>query len=445
VRAFLLLLRKDLRLVVRSPIVLLILIGYPLLVAFLVAAALQSEDRRPALAVVNLDTPGRTVQVGDRRLSVDDYLERLDDDVDLERLDEAAAARELDAGRVTAVLTIPAGFIADLQSGVRQPALRLVTSRRSPLEGQAITRRLEAAVYRFNQGLAATYVQQVVRLVDLVVNGGQLGFFGRTGDALGLVRTRVLVVDLQKRLAARGEATEVQRLDEIVNFIDETQSNLDLARPAASSIANPIALDVSQGANGREPLSAFGVAGALLVSLALVGVLLGAAGVAAEREENTLVRLRRGLVAPWLIVVEKVVFAALACIVVGVCLLVAVATLTDLAIGRWGFWVPALALSGLAFGAFGAVVGAAARETRTALLAALMLALPLVFVGLIPGDTVAAIARVVPFGPAFSAFRALLVEPRLPESLVTDLLLLGGLTAALAAAASLLLARRNTL
>jgi ABC-type transport system involved in cytochrome c biogenesis permease component len=445
VTAFLLLLRKDLRLLVRSPIVVAVLIGYPLLVAFLVSAALQSEERRPAIAVVNLDAAGRTVQVGDRRLSVDDYLNRLDDDVDLKRLAPAAATRELDAGRVSAVLTIPAGFIGDLQSGVRQPALRLVTSRRSPIEGQAVTRRLEAAVYRFNQGLAATYVQQVVRLVDLVVNGGQLGFFGRSGDALGLIRTRVLVVDLQKRLAATGATADPARLGQIVNFIDETQSNLDLARPAAASIANPIALQTSQGSSGREPLSAFGVAGALLVSLALVGVLIAAAGVAAEREENTLVRLRRGLVGVPVIIAEKIAFAALACVVVGGALLAAVAGLTDLAVGRWGLWLPVLLLSGLAFGAFGALIGAAARETRTALLAALMLALPLVFVGLIPGDTVALVARVVPFGPAFSAFRTLLAEPNLPGGLVADLSLLGGLTAALAVGASLLLGRQKAL
>src|SRR5690606_18495711 len=94
--------------------------------------------------------------------------------------DEAAAA--LDDGRVDAVVTIPEGFVADLQSGLRTPVVTLATGPRSPIEAQAIARRLEAGVFRLNQRLAEAYVDQVVALVDLVLNGGRLGAFGRTAD-----------------------------------------------------------------------------------------------------------------------------------------------------------------------------------------------------------------------------------------------------------------------
>jgi ABC-2 type transport system permease protein len=443
VRGALLLLRKDLRLLLRSPALLGLLVGYPLLVALLVAAALQGESRKPVVAVVNEDAPGRTVQVAGERLGVDDYVARLEDQVRVERLDADRAARELQAGRVAAVLTVPEGFIGDLQSGIRQPTLRLVTSRRSPVEGEAITRRLEAAVFRLNQGLAETYVRQVLRLVDLIVDGGSIGVFGREGDVIGLRRSRDLIAEAQRTLRARGDADVAATLDPLLTFIDETRANLDLTRPAATAIGSPIRLEVAEGASGREPLSAFGVAGALLASLALAGVLLGAAGIASEREEETLVRLRRGLVPLPLLVLEKIVVAALVCLVLGLVLLGAVALLTDLTVGRWALWPPVLALAGAAFGAFGAVVGAAARETRTALLAALMLALPLVFVGLVPGEAVAAVASLVPFGPAFALFRALLADPTLP-SLARDAALLGALAALLAAAAALVLRRRES-
>ena len=90
-RAAALLLRKDAAPAARArrPL-LLVLVVYPLLVALLVALALQSDERRPDVAVVNLDTSGRTVEVGDQRLSIDDYVARLSEDVDV---------RELDAGR----------------------------------------------------------------------------------------------------------------------------------------------------------------------------------------------------------------------------------------------------------------------------------------------------------------------------------------------------------
>ncbi len=445
-RSAALLLRKDLRLLARTPAVLLILVVFPLLVATLVALALQSDERRPDVAVVNLDTSGRTVAVGERRLGVDDYIARLSEDVDVRALDADAAAAALDDGRVAAVLTIPEGFITDLQSGVRQPALRLDASRRSPIEADAIVRNLESAVYRLNQSLAQGYVDQVLRLVDLVVNGGRLGFFGRTGDALGLKRSRVLVTGVQERLRDEGQARPAGELEPLINFIDETQRNLDLAKPAANAIRAPIVLQVSESAQGREPLSAFGFAGALLVSLGLAGVLLAAAAMSAEREDQVLVRLGRGLVSAWALVAEKMVFTALACLVIGLTLLGGVAAFTSVAVGRWPLWLAALALAGLAFGAFGVLAGALARETRTALLVALMLTLPLLALGLLPNAAIAsAVSQVVPFGPAFEAFQTLLVEPAITGS---DLALtfghLGLLAAVFGAVAALVVRRRAT-
>ena len=430
-RAAGLLLLKDVRLLRRTPALLLVLVVYPLLVALLVALALQSDERRPDVALVVLDTSGRSVEVGDRRLSIDDYVERLSDDVTVRELDAEEAQTALDDGRVAAVLTIPEGFISDLQSGVRPPALQLTTSRRSPIASDAIERRLEAAVFRLNQSLATGYVQQVLRLVDLVVDGGEIGIFGRSGDALGLHRSRALVLAVQAQLREAGEVAAAQRLAPLLNFIAETENNLDLARPAANAIRAPIEIEVSEGADGREPLSAFGFAGALLVSLGLAGVLLAAAAMASEREDHALARLRRGLISSPSLVGEKMVFTAAACLIIGLLLLGGVALFTSLTVGRWGLWLIALILSGLAFGALGVLAGALARETRTALLVALMLALPLLALGLLPdADVAAAISNAVPFGPAFDAFQTLLVEPTISAG---DLTLTLGHLALLAA------------
>lgn len=148
------------------------------------------------------------------------------------------------------------------------------------------------------------------------------------------------------------------------------------------------------------------------MSLGLAGVLLAAAAMSAEREDHALARLARGLISSWGLVAEKMAFTAAACLVVGFALLGGVALATDLAVGRWGLWLGTLLLAGLAFGAFGVLAGALARETRTALLIALMLALPLMALGLLPDSGVASgISQIVPFGPAFDAFQTLLVEP----------------------------------
>ena len=189
-RAGRLLFAKDLRVLGRSRGLVAVLIGYPIVIAILLAIALSGGDRRPAVAFVNLDAAsGRTVQVGDERLSIEDYATRLEDDVDLVRLGPAQAREALEDGRVSAVLTVPRGFIADLQSGLRPPVLRLATNPRSPIEAQAIERNLDSAVYRLNQALATAYVTQVLDLVDLIQDGGTVGIFGRSGTLLGLAQS----------------------------------------------------------------------------------------------------------------------------------------------------------------------------------------------------------------------------------------------------------------
>lgn len=411
------LLRKDLRLLLRGRGLLAILIGYPLVVAALVTIALQSGERRPVIAFVNLDASNRTVRVGDRRMGIPDYEQRLARDVEVKHLDPAAAAAALEDGRVSAVLTLPQNFIRDLQSGIRSPEIGLQVSRRSPIEAQSISRRLESAVFRLNQELAATYVTQTLDLVRIIVEGGDIAVFSREGSVLGLKRSEALVRQLQTVLVGQGQRLLANRMDPLLNFIIEAAVNLDLANAAATAISRPITLALPPTPAGREPLSAFGFAGALLVSLALVGVLLAAAALSAEREDNTLVRLRRGLIRPEALVGEKVIFAAIVSVVIGLVLLGVVALGTSLAVDRWALWVPTLLAAGLAFGGFGVLVGAAARETRGALLAALMLALPLIFLGLFTESRVArAISGVVPFGPAFRSFQTLLVDPSVSSS-----------------------------
>jgi ABC-2 type transport system permease protein len=443
VRALALVLGKDLRQLRRGPGLLLALVVYPLLVALIVAAALQSDERRPAIAVVNLDGSGRTVEVAGERFSVEDYLRRLGDEVTVRELGADAAGRALRDGRVSAVLTIPDGFIADLQSGVRRPALTLDTGARDPIEGAAIRRRLEAAVFRVNQRLAQEYVDQVLRLVDLVIDGGRISVFGLSGEALGLKRSLVLVERMQRELRRAGEGALADRLDRLVTFINLTSANLGLARPAAEAIRSPIELREGEVAEGREPLSAFGFAGALLVSLGLAGALLAAAALSSERDDNAMVRLRRGLVSPAALVGAKVAYAAIACALVGAALLGGVALLTSLAVGRWAWWVLALVLAGLAFGAFGVLVGAIARDTRTALLAALMAALPLLALALLPGGGVAgALAALVPFGPAFDLFQSLLADPEVSGSVGWGMGHLALLAAVFGGAAAVAVGRR---
>jgi len=442
-RAGRLLFAKDLRVLGRSQGLLAVLIGYPIVIAILLAIALSGGDRRPAIAFVNLDAGARTVQVGDDRLSVDDYASRLEDDVDLVRLTQQQAQDALADGRVSAVLTVPEGFITDLQSGLKPPVLQLATNPRSPIEAQAIERNLESAVFRLNQALATAYVKQVLNLVDLIQKGGTIGIFGRSGTLLGLQESDRNLRQVQRALIADGKPALAKKVAALRDYVTGVGGNLELAKPAAQAIASPIRLEVREGPPGREPLSALGIAGALVVGIGLVGVLLAAALLSAEREDHVLSRLGRGLTGAGTIIAQKALLAAIACTVVGYVLLGVVALSTSITIGRWLLWLPALLLAGLASGAFGLLVGALARETRTALLAGLMIALPLAVIALIPGNDIAYWASAVAgFGPAARVFQGLLVDPDITSSTYIGMGILAVVALVYGVAARVALGRR---
>lgn len=442
-RAGRLLFAKDLRVLGRSRGLLAVLIGYPIVIAILLAIALSGGDRRPAIAFVNLDAGARTVQVGEDRLSVDDYANRLEDDVDLVRLTPQQAQDALADGRVSAVLTVPEGFITDLQSGLKPPVLQLATNPRSPIEAQAIERNLESAVFRLNQALATAYVTQVLNLVDLIQEGGTVGIFGRSGTLLGLKESDRNLRQVQRALIADGKPALAKKVAGLRDYISGVGGNLELAKPAAQAIASPIRLEVREGPPGREPLSALGIAGALVVGIGLVGVLLAAALLSAEREDHVLSRLGRGLAGPGTIIAQKALLAAIACTVVGYVLLGVVALSTSITIGRWLLWLPALLLAGLASGAFGLLVGALARETRTALLAGLMIALPLAVIALIPGNDIAYWASALAgFGPAARVFQGLLVDPDVTSSTYVGMGILAVVALVYGVAARVALGRR---
>lgn len=437
---------KDLRLLRRSPALLALLIGYPLLVAGIVVVVLNGAERQPPVALVNLDTGQRTVLVGEERLNVDDYVERIGDRVDLRELAADDATAALDDGRVSAVLTIPESFISDLQTGgVRQPTLRLNTSRRDAVAAEIVERELESSVFRLNQRLASGYIEQVTALVDVLVNGGRIQVFGRGGEALGLNSTRRVVLEVQAELGRLRQRAAAESLDPLVRFVEQTTANLQAAVTVAEAIKEPIVLEVAAEDEGREPLSAFGLAAALVISLGLAATLLGAAGVAAERDDGTLPRLRRGLVPGWALIGEKTALAAIVCALVGLLALVCVALGSSLAVGRWLWWPPVLLVAGLALGAAGALVGALARETRTALLIVLMAGLPLLLLGVVPDPgPLGWIAQAVPFAPAFDAFQALLIEPDPASQLGRPLIHLAALAAILGGLAAFSLVRRST-
>src|SRR5919201_6566895 len=118
-RRVLLLLRKDVLVLRRSPLLFGILLAYPLAISVLVGLVASYSNSKPRVALVDEDNLPQTVVIGGKRFHVDRTIDEVSKNVDLVRgLSPEEAQRELANGKVVAVVTVPPGLIAALQEMV---------------------------------------------------------------------------------------------------------------------------------------------------------------------------------------------------------------------------------------------------------------------------------------------------------------------------------------
>ncbi|HEX5782940.1 MAG TPA: ABC transporter permease, partial [Solirubrobacteraceae bacterium] len=153
-------------------------------------------------------------------------------------------------------------------------------------------------------------------------------------------------------------------------------------------IGSPVEVDQTVVNGSRTSLDAFAVAVAVAVSLMLVALLLAAGLLALEREEQAFSRLVRGLVSRSSLLLEKVVLSALCALAVTLLMLFGLAAFVGLDWSRVPAWLAALAGGAVGFAAMGVAIGGLAREVRAASLLAILLVLPIVFLGLVPSGSV---------------------------------------------------------
>ena len=380
-RRALLLLGKDLRVLCRSPALAILLVIYPIAIAGLVGLVASYANSKPRVALVDEDVLPPTIRVGDHTFDVARTIDRAAGEVTLIRLTRKEADRQLGSGRIVAMLVVPRGFVGDLRSMARSPKLELKTT----TGGLSIrvTQQVQALVYQLNRQLQDAYIQANVGYIDLLRHGGTGTFVGRSYKVLGLDATGRLLEDFPPG----------PRLDQIREFVRTAGLALGETDEALRATARPIELVQASDTGRTWVLSAQVQAYGLALTITLLAILLAAAALAAERDEQVLPRLRLGLAGPGEIVAAKVALAAIVSAVLGLGIALAFGVAVELGDVEGGEpWsrLPLLAaglmLAGAALGALGSLVGAVAREARTASLVAILLVLPVIFLGLVPRE-----------------------------------------------------------
>ncbi|HYH90432.1 MAG TPA: ABC transporter permease [Solirubrobacteraceae bacterium] len=416
------LLLKDLRILQRSPLLVALLVLYPLLVALLVGAALSSGPSKPKVAFANLVAPGDAqISLGGQQLDATAYAARLFENVDPIRVDSREEAiAKVESGEALGALVIPPDVIDRLQNrlslgGGEAPTVEVYFSAENPLKRRYVESTIAATLADANKALSDEIFKEAAGYLELIVSGGEidLPLVGAV-DILGL-RNAQRIID--GALAGMPEDDPSRApLEQVSRFAQLASENLDVSEPILESIATPVRVDERALGGSRSSLDVFGVEVAVLLSLMVVTLLLAAGMLALEREEHAFGRLVRGLVSRTGLLAEKIVLAAMCGGALAIVMLAVLSAFLDLGWNRVPVWILALLAAACAFAALGVAIGALAREVRAASLLAFMIALPIAALALIPSgavsgtlyDVIRVVSGAFPFKPALSALDAAL-------------------------------------
>jgi hypothetical protein len=380
------LLVKDLLILRRSRLLVSVLVVYPVALALLIGLAISRSPSKPRVAVVDETPPGQTVQVGSERVEVSQYAKQLLNQVMTVPVPtRAQAVAKVKQGDVLAAVVIPHDLASRLSSSIAPARLEVIYNG-DALEQSLVQSTLNSALAQANLGFSEQIQQAAAQAINQLLTGGNLGVLGAPPNLIGLGQ---IPPALDRIVADLPPGAQRRQLERIASFANFAAQNLSLSKNVLQTVSQPIQVKSTLLHGRKTPLNTFAVVVAVSVSLMFIGMLLAAGGVALEREERVLMRLLRGLVSREGLLAEKAALAAGCSFIVAFAMLAGVSAFVPLEWSRVGLWVVALAFGAVAFGALGVAIGALAHEVRAASLLAFLLSLPLAFLALVPGGSVA--------------------------------------------------------
>jgi ABC-2 type transport system permease protein len=410
------LLVKDLRILRRSPLLVSLLVLYPIVIAVLIGFAVSRGPDKPAVAFYNeLPASAGTLELGGRRIDITKEGERLFDAIEpVQVKSREEAIQKVRDGDVLAAIVIPKDLTERLQSGLESGVVDVFYNAEDPAKKEFVENTIKSQVQRANAALTKRIAEEALRLLDLISKGGDYRFLGQDIGILGLRESEAILRQAQSELPKNSPQRD--EIDRVLSFAKLARDNLSFSDDVLAVVGEPIKVRARSLDGGRNSLSSFAVALAVAVSLMFITLLLAAGALALEREENAFPRLVRGLVSRTGLLVEKAGLATICSAAACLLMLLGLGLFVDLDWGRFPLWILALVFAGLGFAALGLAIGALTREVRAASLLAFMLALPLAFLALVPSGSVApalydvtrAISALFPFKPALDVLNAAL-------------------------------------
>jgi ABC-2 type transport system permease protein len=405
------LLLKDVQILRRSPLLVALLIVYPIVIALLIGFALSRGPQKPRVAFLNqVPASASKINLGGQSIDVTKYTSQLFQAIKpIPVHSRAEALDKVKSGDALAALIIPPDVTQKLASGLEPARVEVIYNNEDPLKARLVDQAISSRLAQANSALADTFKDIAAQDIKLLLDGGTFDLLGRTLNILGLKKTKT-ILDATIATLPKNSANRIA-LQQVTQFAQLAIENLNVSDQVLTTVSNPVQVKRVALKGKRVPLDAFAVAVSVTVSLMFVTILLAAGMLALEREENAFLRLVRGLVSRLGLVLEKVLLAALCGLPVALLMMAGISPFVTLDWSHFPLWVIALAVGAVAFGAMGVAIGGVTREVRAASLMAFGLSLPIAFLALVPSgsvsrgvyDVIGVISAAFPFKPTLDA------------------------------------------
>ena len=195
------LLLKDLQILRRSPLLVALLVIYPVVIAVLIGLSLSAGPGKPKVAFANLVKPGESeFTIGGKKLDAASYASQLFESIDPIRVaTREEAIEKVRSGEALGALVLPEDSTDRLRrtlalSGGDPPTVEVYYNAEDPVKRRFVESTIRARLAEANDALSDAVLKEAAGYIDVIVTGGKvtIPLVGAV-DILGLRRAQTIV------------------------------------------------------------------------------------------------------------------------------------------------------------------------------------------------------------------------------------------------------------
>src|SRR6185295_1477866 len=165
----------------RSPLLVGLLIVYPIVISLLVGLAIDRPPQKPKVAFANLVPEGESAfSLGGRKLDVADYAPQLFKAIDPIRVgSREEAIAKVRSGEALGAMVIPENAAERLRStlslgGGEPPQIEVYYNASDPLKRQLVESTIQSRLAEANDALSDAVLKEAAGYIDVIVTGGEV-------------------------------------------------------------------------------------------------------------------------------------------------------------------------------------------------------------------------------------------------------------------------------